>query len=126
METGKRSTRTMITKELQETFNLAVNEAVTRRHEYITLEHLLYALLHDHTASEVIRHCGGDVNKLGKELESFFEEHLTTIPEDEEEMPTQTVALQRVLEYAVLEAQGSGQKEIDGGNILAALFREEK
>ena len=64
----------MITKELQETLNFAAMEAIKRRHEYVTLEHLLYALLHERTAARVLRHCGGDANVLTRELEQFFTE----------------------------------------------------
>jgi len=66
----------MITKELQATLSVAVNEAIRRRHEYVTLEHLLFALLDDGTASNVIVHCGGDVETLRKELEKYFVESL--------------------------------------------------
>ena len=65
----------MITKELQDTLTAAREEAIKRRHEYVTLEHLLLSLLDDRTASEVIRHCGGDIDVLKKELEQFFDEH---------------------------------------------------
>ncbi|HVT02017.1 MAG TPA: ATP-dependent Clp protease ATP-binding subunit ClpA [Thermoanaerobaculia bacterium] len=116
----------MITKELQETFNLAVAEAVRRRHEYITLEHLLFALLRDTSASEVIVNCGGDIAALRSSLEEFFGEHLEELPDGVDQMPTQTSTLQRVLEYAVMQGQSSGRKEIDGGHMLAALFQAEQ
>ena len=113
----------MITKELQETLNFAATEAIKRRHEYVTLEHLLYALLHDRTASNVVRHCGGDTEALVKELEQFFDEKLERTPETTDARPEYTAAFQRVVEYALLQAEGSGQKEVDGGNVLAALFQ---
>src|SRR3712207_2444435 len=113
----------MITKELQDTLNFAAMEAVKRRHEYVTLEHLLYALMHDRTASEVVRHCGGDSNALVKELERFFEERMERTPESGDGLPEYTAAFQRVVEYALLQAEGSGQKEVDGGNVLAALYQ---
>ncbi|MDT7809223.1 MAG: ATP-dependent Clp protease ATP-binding subunit ClpA [Acidobacteriota bacterium] len=111
----------MITKELQETLNFAAIEAIKRRHEYVTLEHLLYALLHDRTATNVVRHCGGSTEALVKELESFFK--LESIPASADTPPEYTAAFQRVVEYALLQAEGSGQKEVDGGNVLAALFQ---
>src|ERR1051325_4837472 len=113
----------MITKELQETLNFAAMEAVKRRHEYVTLEHLFYALLHDRTASNVVSHCGGDTDALGKELEHFFDEKLERAPESADALPEYTAAFQRVVEYALLQAEGSGQREVDGGNLLAALFQ---
>jgi ATP-dependent Clp protease ATP-binding subunit ClpA len=113
----------MITKELQETLNFAAMEAIKRRHEYVTLEHLLFALLHDRTASKVVRQCGGNVETLVKELEKFFAEKLETVPASSDFLPEYTAAFQRVVEYALLQAEGSGQKEVDGGNVLAALFQ---
>ncbi|HEX7998231.1 MAG TPA: ATP-dependent Clp protease ATP-binding subunit ClpA [Pyrinomonadaceae bacterium] len=116
----------MITRELQITLSSAVNEAIRRRHEYVTLEHLLYALLQDATASRVIHHCGGDVDALKSELEKFFDEQLEKVKRKLGSIPEQTIAFQRVLEYALMQADASGQKEIDGGNILAALFQAEQ
>jgi ATP-dependent Clp protease ATP-binding subunit ClpA len=113
----------MITKELQETLNFAAMEAVKRRHEYVTLEHLLYALLHDRTAAEVIRHCGGSADVLVRELERFFDERMEAAPEVSDSLPEYTAAFQRAVEYALLQAEGSGQREVDGGNVLAALFQ---
>src|SRR5215213_11530739 len=113
----------MITKELQETLNFAAMEAIKRRHEYVTLEHLLYALLHERTAAKVVRQCGGDANALTRELEKFFDEKLESVPASSDALPEYTAAFQRVVEYALLQAEGSGQKEVDGGNVLAALFQ---
>jgi ATP-dependent Clp protease ATP-binding subunit ClpA len=113
----------MITKELQETLNFAAMEAVKRRHEYVTLEHLLYALLHERTAAEVIRHCGGSADVLVRELERFFDERMEAAPEVSDALPEYTAAFQRAVEYALLQAEGSGQREVDGGNVLAALFQ---
>src|SRR5919205_4490133 len=113
----------MITKELQETLNFAAMEAIKRRHEYVTLEHLLYALLHERTAARVVHQCGGDANALTKELEQFFEEKIESVPASSDALPEYTAAFQRVVEYALLQAEGSGQKEVDGGNVLAALFQ---
>ena len=113
----------MITKELQETLNFAAMEAIKRRHEYVTLEHLLYALLHERTAVKVIRHCGGDANAMTKELEQFFQEKMASVPDSSDALPEYTAAFQRAVEYALLQAEGSGQKEVDGGNVLAALYQ---
>src|SRR5262245_25952087 len=112
----------MITKELENTLSAAVAEATTRQHEYVTLEHLLLALLNDPTARDVIYNCGGNIDALKKDLEQFFAEHIELFDPDQTEDPEQTIAFQRVLQYAILQAQASEQKEVNGGNVLAALF----
>ena len=115
----------MIAKGLQATFEFAVNEAVRRRHEYVTLEHLLFALLHDRLAADVIRACGGDVEKLKIQLDQFIEKTYERLAEDDIQ-PTLTTMLQRVIHYAQLHAQSSGQKEVDTGQMLAAIYHAEK
>ncbi|HEX9918287.1 MAG TPA: AAA family ATPase, partial [Pyrinomonadaceae bacterium] len=116
----------MITRELQATLSAAVGEAIERRHEYVTLEHLLLALLSDSTAGNVIRNCGGDTDALRRDLEKFFDERVEQLAEESAHVPEQTEMFTRILQYAMLQAQGSGQKEINGGNILAALFQAER
>jgi ATP-dependent Clp protease ATP-binding subunit ClpA len=116
----------MITKELQTTLNEAASEAIKRRHEYITLEHLLYALLHDATAAEVIRHCGGHIEELVRETDAFLKEQKQLRTNQRNVMPEHTAMFQRVIEYALLQAEGSGQREVNGGNVLAALFQAEQ
>ncbi|MFN7931330.1 MAG: ATP-dependent Clp protease ATP-binding subunit ClpA [Blastocatellia bacterium] len=116
----------MLTRELEETLNRAYSEAVNRRHEFLTLEHVLLSLLEDKTACNVIRHCKGDIRKLQRELEAFLEDKLEKLPEGTDRMPEQTPAFQRVLERAHLQAQGSGQGLIDGSNILAAIYQERR
>jgi ATP-dependent Clp protease ATP-binding subunit ClpA len=112
----------MITKELENTLNLALADATTRQHEYVTLEHLLLALLNDPTARDVIYHCGGSVDALKKDIEEFFAEHSEMVNADPSTLPEQTIAFQRVLQYALLQAQASEQQEVNGGSVLAALF----
>ncbi|MEW6733691.1 MAG: ATP-dependent Clp protease ATP-binding subunit ClpA [Acidobacteriota bacterium] len=114
----------MLTKELQATLQYALIEATSRRHEYLTLEHLLLALLADKTASNVLHHCGADLKRLQQELEDFLSKNLESLPKRRQQTPEQTAAFQRVLEYAIRQAQAAGRQEIDGGNILAALFLE--
>ncbi|MEO6724215.1 MAG: ATP-dependent Clp protease ATP-binding subunit ClpA [Blastocatellia bacterium] len=114
----------MITKELQATLNLAANEAIKRRHEFLTLEHLLFALLNDQTAAEVINNCGGDPDLLRSDLEEFFRDTMTPLPRGVDRYPEQTAAFERVIDRAMMQAQSSGQETIDGGNILASLFEE--
>jgi ATP-dependent Clp protease ATP-binding subunit ClpA len=115
----------MIAKPLQASFEFAVNEAIRRRHEYVTLEHLLFALLHDRTVNNVVRACGGDVEALKKQLDEFIDKTYEQL--DEEDLqPTLTTMLQRVIQYAQLHAQSSGRKEVDTGEMLAALYQAEK
>jgi ATP-dependent Clp protease ATP-binding subunit ClpA len=114
----------MISRELQVTLNLAVNEARRRRHEFLTLEHVLFALLHDNRGREIIQACGVDRKELLRGLEDFFENHMETLPEGVDEPPEQTLAFQRTFQRAAYQVQSSGQKEMDAGNILASMFRE--
>lgn len=115
----------MITKELQATLNLAANEAVNRRHEFLTLEHLLFALLHDPVGSEVLTNCGADLDLLRQDLEEFFTERMDPLVRSrEDQFPEQTAGFERVVERAILQAHASAQENIDAGNILASLFEE--
>ncbi|MGH9840362.1 MAG: ATP-dependent Clp protease ATP-binding subunit ClpA [Blastocatellia bacterium] len=114
----------MLTRELQATLNLAANEAIKRRHEFLTLEHLLFALLRDETGADVIRSCGGDLDRLKQDLEEFFRENMQPLPRNVDRYPEQTAAFERVVERAVMQAQASQQDKVDGGNILASLFEE--
>jgi ATP-dependent Clp protease ATP-binding subunit ClpA len=114
----------MISKELEGTLNSALKEAKRRRHEYVALEHLLYALLQDKDASGAIVNCGGDIARLRKSLEEFFDTHIQTLPRGIEQEPQQTIGFHRVLQRAVIHAQSAEKKEINGGNLLIAMFRE--
>src|SRR5438067_12376087 len=116
----------MIAKPLQKTFEFALNDAITRRHEYVTIEHVLYALLHDREVARVVRECGGDVDVLKKQLDDFMTRTLEKLPEDAEVQPVLTAMLQRVVQYAQLHAQSSGRKEVDTGQMLAALYQVER
>jgi ATP-dependent Clp protease ATP-binding subunit ClpA len=116
----------MITKELQLTLNRAVDDAINRRHEYITLEHLLFALLHEKTGSNVIRNCGGNVEELKREIEKYLKDNFESYNVEGEYVPEQTQAFQRVIQRAVMHAQSAGQSQINGGDILASLFLESR
>ena len=114
----------MLSRELQRSFSKAGHTAARQHHEYVTLEHILHALLDDPTSRDVIHNCGGDVVQLKAALESFMAEHLESLPAGVEAAPQPTAAFERVLQRALLQAQGSGQPAIDGGNVLAAMFQE--
>jgi len=113
----------MITKELQLTFGRAVHDARTRRHEFVGLEHVLRALLDDPFAAEILLACGVNLELTKEELDAFLD-GLDKIPEDADVDVYQTVALTRVLQRAAIHVQSSGKKEIDAGDVLAAMFRE--
>jgi ATP-dependent Clp protease ATP-binding subunit ClpA len=116
----------MIGKGLQESFEFALSEAARRRHEYVTLEHLLFALLHDRDVMQVIRATGGDVEQLKTQLDEFIEKNYERLDEDLEAQPVLTTMLQRVIQYAQLHAQSSGRKEVDTRQMLAALYQADK
>jgi ATP-dependent Clp protease ATP-binding subunit ClpA len=113
-----------ISRELEITFALAVNEARRRRHEFLCIEHLLYALLHDTDVAEVIRHCGGDVQALKRDLERFFDDKIERLADGVQMAPQQTLAFQRVIQRAAAHVQSAGKDEILGRNVLVAIFRE--
>ena len=112
----------MLSPELRATLDSAIQDTRRRRHEYITLEHLLLALLDDPSAREVLVGCEADVDKLRGDLESFLDEHVPKL--DEEGEVQQTVGVGRVLQRAVLHVQGAGKAEVTGANLLVALFAE--
>ncbi|MFL5424369.1 MAG: AAA family ATPase, partial [Myxococcales bacterium] len=113
-----------ITKELESTLRLAFAEAKARRHENVTLEHLLYALLRDPVASRILRACGARMAELRRELEEHLERILVSLPPGVDRDPEQTRAFARVLERAAMQVQSSGKEQIDGGNVLVAFYRE--
>ncbi len=116
----------MLTRELEETLSFAVDEAVKHKHEFVTLEHLLFALLEDAAAREILFNCGAQIDELARALEEYFANVLERMPEDAKAMPELTSTFQSTLSYAVLQAEGSGQGAVDGGNILAALYQAEQ
>ncbi len=113
-----------LSRALEASLSLAVREARKRRHEFLTLEHVLWALLHDEVVAEVIRACGGNLPQLLRELEAYLDEQVDTLPPDEDRPPQQTLGFQRVLQRAAAHVQSAGRDEIDGRNLLAAIFRE--
>lgn len=116
----------MLTRELEETLSFAVDEAVKHKHEFVTLEHLLFALLEDTAAREILFNCGAQIEELARALQEYFETQLEKIPADVKTMPELTSTFQSTISYAVLQAEGSGQPAVDGGNILAALYQAEQ
>ena len=115
-----------ISRELEVTISLAINEARRRRHEFLCLEHVLHALLFDETVAEIIRQCGGDVKELQADLEEFLKENLESMPEEAGEVdPQQTLAFHRVLQRAAAHVQSANKEVIETRNFFVALFRED-
>jgi len=116
----------MLTKELEVSLSVAVDEAVRYRHEFVTLEHLLFALLDNGPAREILYNCGARIDELGRALQEYFENVLEKMPGDVKAMPELTSTFQSTISYAVLQAEGSGQGSVDGGNILVSMYQTEQ
>jgi len=117
----------MLSRELEVTLNLAFKDARTKRHELMSVEHLLLALLDNTSAVTVLNACGADIEKLRSELAEFLEATTPLIPQNETDRETQpTLGFQRVLQRAVFHVQSSGKKEVDGANVLVAIFSEQE
>ena len=117
----------MLTRELEETLSFAVDEAVRHKHEFVTLEHLLFALLEDASAREILFNCGAQIDELARALQEYFDNVLEKVPDTAKTaMPELTSTFQSTISYAVLQAEGSGQGAVDGGNILAAMYQAEQ
>ncbi|MCC7381552.1 MAG: ATP-dependent Clp protease ATP-binding subunit ClpA [Deltaproteobacteria bacterium] len=112
------------TQELKDTLTLAYNETAKRRHEFVTLEHVLFALCHDKGVRKIMEACGGKPDDLKVELERFFEESLESVPKGREYDPEQTVAFQRVFQRAVMHVHSAGKNKLDSSNLFVALYRE--
>ena len=114
----------MISKELSETLGFAVREARKRRHEYVCIEHLLFAILYDKSGMEIIENCGGNVENLKNALELFFSQRMESVPEDHEYVLQQTVGFQRVLQRAINHVRSAEKQEVAVSDILASIFQE--
>lgn len=115
----------MINDKLEMALVRAIREAKVRKHEHVTVEHILYGLLHDELAAEVLTACGGDIPVMKEKLEDFF---ATSLPVVERggiaHDPIQTIGFNRVLQRAIAHVQSCGKKEVDGGDVLVAIFSE--
>jgi ATP-dependent Clp protease ATP-binding subunit ClpA len=116
----------MLSKELEFTLNLAFKEAREKRHEFMTVEHLLLALLDNSAAADVLSSCGADLDKLKKELTGFLDETTPLLPPSDTRETQPTLGFQRVLQRAVFHVQSSGNKEVTGANVLVAIFSEQE
>ncbi len=117
----------MLSKDLEQTLNDAFRGARAKRHEFMTVEHLLLALLDNNDAIRVLKACAADLGTLRGDLSEFVDATTPLIPEDEEERETQpTLGFQRVLQRAVFHVQSSGKEEVTGANVLVAIFSEQE
>lgn len=117
----------MLSKELEITLNLAFKGARSKRHEFMTVEHLLLALIDNESAANVLRSCGANLSVLRQELVEFVDSTTPLIPKTDSERETQpTLGFQRVLQRAVFHVQSSGKSEVTGANVLVAIFSEQE
>ncbi|XZG71092.1 ATP-dependent Clp protease ATP-binding subunit ClpA [Chitinibacteraceae bacterium HSL-7] len=114
----------MIAQELEVSLHMAFMEARQKRHEYITVEHLLLALLDNPSAAEVLRASGADMDELRRVLAEFVQEHTPLVSGSDEVETQPTIGFQRVIQRAILHVQSSGKKEVTGANVLVAIFGE--
>mgnify|MGYP001405844787 CR=1 FL=1 len=116
----------MLSKELEFTLNQAFKQAKQKKHEFMTVEHLLLALLDNPSAVMVLRACGADTERLRKDIEVFLDETTPRLPMDAERDTQPTLGFQRVLQRAVFHVQSSGREEVTGANVLVAIFSEQE
>jgi len=116
----------MLSKELEFTLNLAFKEAREKNHEFMTVEHLLYALLGNPSAVEVLRACGGNLEQLKEDVGTFLEETTPKLLEGDTRETQPTLGFQRVLQRAVFHVQSSDKTEVTGANVLVAVFSEQE
>ncbi|TCS42481.1 ATP-dependent Clp protease ATP-binding subunit ClpA [Reinekea marinisedimentorum] len=117
----------MLSKDLELTLNSAFKEARAKRHEFMTVEHLLLALLDNHAAADVLVACAADIPQLRRDLIEFIDSTTPLIAIEDEDRETQpTLGFQRVLQRAVFHVQSSGKKEVTGANVLVAIFSEQE
>ena len=116
----------MLSKELETSLNYAFKDARERNHEFMTVEHLLLALLDNNAAAEVLRACGANIDRLRKELRDFLDETTPLLPPNDDRGTQPTLGFQRVLQRAVFHVQSSGKNEVTGANVLVAIFSEQE
>ncbi|MEJ2695020.1 MAG: ATP-dependent Clp protease ATP-binding subunit ClpA [Candidatus Sulfobium sp.] len=114
----------MINKEFELTIEAIIRDAKARRHEYLTVEHILFAVLHDELGISIITACGGEVPKLKAEIEFYFREHVSRAEEGSDAYPQPTLAFQKVFQRALLHTSSAEKAEADAGDILASIFLE--
>ena len=117
----------MLSRELEVTLNLAFKNAREKKHEFMTVEHLLLALLDDASASSVLKACGADLSALRADLNEFITSTVPTIPDTKLQQDTQpTHGFQRVLQRAVFQVNSANHSEVLGANVIVAIFSEQE
>ncbi len=114
----------MLSKTLEMALIRAIREAKTYNHEYVTIEHMLYGLLHDELTTYIITECGGSIESLKNKLEEFFHGGIPKLTSEKASEPAQTLAFNRVLQRAVAHVQSCGKMEVDSGDVLVSIFSE--
>ncbi|KAB2890922.1 MAG: ATP-dependent Clp protease ATP-binding subunit ClpA [Desulfobulbaceae bacterium] len=114
----------MLSKTLEKALIRAIREAKNYNHEYVTVEHLLYGLLHDELTSYIISECGGSTDTLKEKLEQYFAADIPKLSSTGPSEPAQTIAFNRVLQRAVAHVQSCGKQEVDSGDVLVSIFAE--
>lgn len=114
----------MINKELELTIEATIKEAKKEHHEFISVEHILYALLQDEKGIEIISSCGGDIEWLKTSLTEFFDKHIPKINDTKKYEPKPTIGFQRVIQRAMLHIQSASKQEVDAGDLLASIYLE--
>ncbi|KJU87038.1 ATP-dependent Clp protease, ATP-binding subunit ClpA, partial [Candidatus Magnetobacterium bavaricum] len=115
----------MINKDLEISIEATINEAKRRGHEYLCIEHILFAILHDDKGIDIITKCGGSIANLKSSLNDFFGKKVPKLPKSKRDIPQPTVGFQRVLQRALWHLQSSGKDEVDSGDLLASIYMEE-
>ncbi len=114
----------MLSKDIEIILDATLREAKQSGQEYATVEHILYALLHDDYGAEIIYQCGGNVEKLKQELKYFFDNFIPRVKDNRENLPILSAGFQRVIRHAIRHVQSSGKQEADAGDLLAAIYLE--
>jgi ATP-dependent Clp protease ATP-binding subunit ClpA len=116
----------MINKELGIIIEATIQDAKNRKHEYLTVEHLLYAILHNDLGISIITHCGGNIQRMITSLEIYFRETFLSVDQGDSITPEPTIGFQRVLQRAFNHIQSAGKQAVDSGDVLASIFLEEE
>ena len=116
----------MFSASVEAILHIAYREAVSRRHAYLTLEHLLYALLHDTDGERILAACGADLAALRRQLNEYLDESVEQLPRGRDREPEQTAAFRRVLQTAVVHVQSAQRDEAHVGDVLAAILQQPK
>src|SRR5919107_2518526 len=111
---------------LEIVLTVAYREATSRRHTHLTVEHLLYALAHDHDGERILAACGADLPRLRKDLDKYLKDSVEQFGRGQQKEPEQTLAFRRVLQTAVLHVQSAGRQEVQSGDVLAATLQQKK